>query len=76
MAVLIADDDETMQEIPLAQLPDGVGEGAALRVPRVGGAPRWDAAVPAERLNRARLDEAEAALKRLRDRDPGGDVRL
>lgn len=76
VAVMVADDDETRLEMPLAKLPDGVREGVVLRVPLMGGVPRWDAAMADEQLKRARLDEAEARLKRLRDRDPGGDIKL
>lgn len=76
LAVLVADDDGRGAEVPVAQLPTGVREGSVLRVPHSDGEPRWDAAEVDEELRRARLNEAEAALARLRRRDPGGDVIL
>ena len=76
LAVLVADDDGRGAEVPLAQLPDAVREGSVLRVPHADGEPQWDAAEVDDELRRARLNEAEAALARLRRRDPGGDITL
>lgn len=76
IAVLVADDDGGRTEVAVARLPDGLGEGAVLRVPQPGGQPAWRAARVDEGLRRARLDEAESALDRLRRRDPGGDISL
>ena len=76
LAVLVADADERRVDVPLARLPAGVREGSVLRVPHSGGEPQWDAAELDEELRRARLNEAESALERLRRRDPGGDIEL
>ena len=76
VAVLVADDDGGRTDVPLARLPDGLGEGAVLRLPLEGGRPVWKGARVDEGLRRARLDEAEGALDRLRRRDPGGDISL
>jgi len=76
LAVLVADDDGRGAEVPLAGLPAAVREGSVLRVPHSDGEPQWDAAEVDEELGRARLKEAEAALARLRRRDPGGDIAL
>lgn len=76
VAVLVADDDGGRTEVQLAHLPDGAGEGAVLRVPQSRGQPVWKGARVDEGLRRARLDEAEGALDRLRRRDPGGDISL
>ena len=76
LAVLVADDDGRSAEVPLAELPAAVREGSVLRVPHSDGEPQWDAAEVEEELRRARLKEAEAALARLRQRDPGGDITL
>lgn len=75
-AVLVADDDETRLDVPLARLPAPLREGTVLRVPQSGGEPRWEGGTVDEELRRARLEEAEAALNRLRHRDPGGDISL
>lgn len=76
VAVLIADDDERQVDVPLRLLPDGIKVGAVLRVPVTDTGPLWEAATADEELRRARLREAEAALARLRRRDPGGDIVL
>ena len=80
MAVVVADDDERQVDVPLARLPTGVRAGlragAVLRVPEADGRPLWEAARLDEELRRARIQEAEAALERLRRRDPGGDIVL
>ncbi len=76
LAVLVADDDGRSAEVPLAELSAAVREGSVLRVPHSDGEPQWDAAEVDEELRRARLKEAEAALARLRQRDPGGDITL
>lgn len=76
LAVLVADADGRSAEVPLAELPEPVREGDVLRVPHSDGEPRWDAAEMDEELRRARLKAAEAALARLRRRDPGGDIVL
>ena len=76
LAVLVADDDGRGAEVPLAELPAAVREGSVLRVPHPDGEPQWDAATLDEDLRQARLREAEAALARLRRRDPGGDITL
>lgn len=76
LAVLVADDDGRGAEVLLAQLPAAVREGSVLRVPHSDGEPQWDAAEVDEELRRARLSEAEAALARLRHRDPRGNITL
>lgn len=76
VAVLIADDDERQMDVPLRRLPAGLQSGAVLRVPMSDTGPHWEGATADEELRRARLREAEAALARLRRRDPGGDIVL
>ena len=76
VAVLIRDGDERTVDVPSKALPAGSREGAVLRVPEMDGRPDWAAAVPDEEARRARLREAEDVLRRLRRRDPGGDVKL
>ena len=39
IAVLVRDDDALSEDVPLAVLPPGVGEGMVLRVPEVRGQP-------------------------------------
>ena len=74
VAIVVADDDERQVDVPLASLPAGVRAGAVLRVPEEDEAPLWEAAKVDEELRRVRMREAEAALDRLRRRDPGGDI--
>ena len=83
IAVLVRDDDDERKvnlsqvNLPLTSLPSGSHEGTVLSVPVEGdGEPDWAAAAVDEALRQARTDEAEAILKRLRKRDPGGDIVL
>ncbi|MCE2397980.1 MAG: DUF3006 domain-containing protein [Gemmatimonadetes bacterium] len=76
VAVIVRDDGERVAEAPLSELPAGTREGSVLRVADRKGRPAWDAARLDEELRRTRLDEAERILRRLKRRDPGGDVAL
>jgi hypothetical protein len=77
IASLVDDDSGTTREVPRGHLPQGTREGDVLRVPvDASGEPDWRAATKDESQRRERLEEARAALERLRRRDPGGDVEL
>ncbi len=76
IAVLIRDGDKRTEDVPIETLPAGSREGAVLRVPEADGQPDWAAARLDEEARRARLREAEDVLRRLRRRDPGGDIEL
>ncbi|MCZ0935279.1 MAG: DUF3006 domain-containing protein [Gemmatimonadetes bacterium] len=76
IAVLIRDADGRTADVPVGSLPGGSGEGAVLRVPEAAGRPDWAAAALDEEARLARLREAEDVLRRLRRRDPGGDLKL
>ena len=76
IALLVRDEDERTEGVPLGTLPAGSREGSVLRVPEVDGRPDWAVAVLDEDARRARLQEAEEVLERLRRRDPGGDIKL
>ena len=76
IAALVRDDDGRQRDVPVPILPAGIGEGAVLRIPQDRGRPVWSHAVVDEEMRAERLREAEAVLKRLRRRDPGGDVVL
>lgn len=76
IAVLVRDEDERTEDVPIETLPAGSREGAVLRVPEADGRPDWTAATLDEEARRARLREAEEVLRRLRRRDPGGDIKL
>jgi len=74
---LVEDESGATRDVPRRDLPQDIREGAVLRVPvDASGEPDWRAATTDESLRRERLDEARAALERLRRRDPGGDVKL
>ncbi len=75
-AVLVRDEDERTEDVPVRALPGGSREGSVLRVPELDGRPDWAAATLDEDARRARLREAEIVLERLRRRDPGGDLEL
>ena len=76
VAVLVRDSGGRVVDVPLSTLPAGAREGSVLRVPETEGRPDWAGAALDEELRRARLDDAERVLRRLRRRDPGGDVVL
>lgn len=76
IAVLIRDGDARTEDVPVERLPAGSREGVVLRVPEADGRPDWAAAALDEGARRTRLREAEEVLRRLRRRDPGGDIQL
>ena len=75
-AVLVADDDQEMLDIPLNVLPHGVREGTVLRVTESKGHLLWVSAMLDEELRLKRLRQAKTALHELKNRDPGGDIVL
>jgi hypothetical protein len=76
-ASLVEDEGDATRDAPRRDLPQGTREGDVLRVPDdASGEPDWRAAAVDDSLRRERLEEARAALERLRRRDPGGDVKL
>ena len=77
VAVLVEDETGVIHRAQRRVLPQATREGDVLRVP-VGdeGEPDWTAATVDEQARDDRLNEARAALERLRRRDPGGDVKL
>lgn len=76
VAVIQRDDGGRVVELPLSDLPAGTREESVLRVPTVEGRPDWAAAELDEEERQARHDTAEGILARLRQRDPGGDLKL
>lgn len=73
--VLVADDDAQI-EISRAELGIAVTEGAVVRVPNATDGFEWSAAVRDRVEEVRRLEEAEAELRRLSAKDPGGDLEL
>jgi hypothetical protein len=76
VAVLVADDDQEILDMPLNVLPRGLREGAVLKVPESKGHPLWGSAMLDEELRLKRLRQAETILDALKNRDPGGDIVL
>lgn len=76
IAVIVGDDGRTF-DVRREQLPKGCREGTVLNV-EAGGpdSPDWSGAAIDEAERARRMDRAREALRRLGDRDPGGDVRL
>jgi hypothetical protein len=75
-AVLI-DDDGRQTALPFDRLPKGTKEGDVLRVPLDHAErPDWFNGVVDPAETERRRAEARAALERLQQRDPGGDVTL
>ena len=76
VAVLVADDDQEILDMPLNVLPRGLREGAVLKVPESKGHPLWGSAMLDEELRLKRLRQAETILDELKNRDPGRDIVL
>lgn len=73
---IVVGDDERVLEVPVHTLGTLAVEGAVLRVPLVGDTPDW-AAVRRDRGEESRRRKALAnRVRKLRDRDPGGDIEL
>jgi hypothetical protein len=70
VAVLVGDDGVEIQVLRRL-LPRGVKEGTVLRVEG-----DWNTAVVDDAEHARRMREAEDVLRRLKARDPGGDVSL
>ena len=76
LAALEADGGGTV-DVPLAELPGDVQEGAVLSVPvSQAGVPDWRGATRDRDEERRRRDEAKRILEELKKRDRGGDVVL
>ncbi len=77
LAVLVAEEADASMDVPRARLPGEIAEGDVLRVPVTSeGVPHWEDSALDPELHARRLAEAEALLRRLRKRDPGGDIVL
>jgi hypothetical protein len=75
-AVLVNDRGDTVT-VETRRLTPGAREGTVLEVPvDAQGAPLWEAAQVDAAETARRSGEAEERLKRLRKRDPGGDIKL
>ena len=75
-AVLVADDDQEMLDIPLNVLPHGVREGKVLRVTESKDHLLWVSAMLDEDFRLKRFRHAETIQDELKNRDPGGDIVL
>jgi hypothetical protein len=75
LAILVPDAGRAI-EVALAELPRGCAEGDVIRVPVRGGHPVWEGAVRDATERDRRLAGAGEVLRKLRGRDPGGDVVL
>lgn len=75
---VIAFDDGRTVDVPVREVPEDCrAEGAVLDVPQdARGAPLWREARRNTAEEQARREKAEAVLKELRMRDPGGDIEL
>jgi len=77
LAVLVAEEADASVDVPRARLPGKIAEGDVLRVPvTFEGVPHWERSALDPELRVRRLAEAHAVLRRLRKRDPGGDIVL
>ena len=73
--VLVEEEGELVAEVGVAELGPHAVEGAVLVVPLgTVGEPMWDRAARDTAQEETRRAEAEDVLRRLRTRDPGGDI--
>lgn len=75
-SAVLLDDAGRVVTVPRSRLPRDLAEGDVLRVPEQGGTPDWGTAVVDAQETARRRDEARSRLEDLKQRDPGGDVRL
>jgi hypothetical protein len=73
LAVLVGDDGRTF-DVPRSELPRGSREGTVLRVN--GDPPDWSGAVVDDAERERRLHQAGDTLRRLGEKDTGGDITL
>src|SRR5438552_1580741 len=75
--VVLIDDDGTTIERDRGALPKGTREGSVIRVSLgADGDPDWISAALDEKERQRRLKKAKDQLRKLSDRDPGGDITL
>ena len=75
--MLVQDTSGAKAELSQQALPLSLREGDVIRVRRTtDGEPDWPSAIVDPELRRQRLQDALAAIERLKRRDPGGDVDL
>lgn len=72
---MVVGDDGRSFDLPKRALPRGAREGIVLRL-EAGSPPDWSRAVIDDAERQRRLEQARETLRRLGDRDPGGDVTL
>jgi len=76
IAVLVSDKGETI-DMPRVELPEGLREGAVLRVHfGAQNLPDWSSAVIDKEEEERRLREAKKLLDEMQRSDPGGDIKL
>jgi hypothetical protein len=77
IAILVHDGGDIVIEVGVQELGPLAVEGAMLRVPTGDvGEPVWADATRDEEAEVARRAAADTTLKKLQERDPGGDIEL
>lgn len=75
IAILVGDDGR-VEELPARALGRLAVEGAVLRIPLKEGSPNWAAARRDRDEEARRLKDLTNRVKKLQERDPGGDIEL
>lgn len=74
---VIEDAQGVCRDVPEADLPDDCrAEGAVLEVPLRGGTPQWARATRDRAEERRRVTDLTNRMRRLREKDSGGDIEL
>ena len=76
VAVLVSDTNNRIVEVSLKKLPKGTKEKSILDIFERRDQPIWGSAVLDESIEVQRKKEAEAIVEHLKQRDPGGDIKV
>ena len=76
VAVLVSDTNNRIVEVNLKKLPKGTKEKSILHIFERRDQPIWGSAVLDESIEVQRKKEMEAIVEDLKQRDPGGDIKV
>jgi hypothetical protein len=73
---IMMDDDLNELAVSVSQFRGPVIEGTVMKVPISDKGPDWGAGMPDEKEKNRRLSVAQAKLRQMQRKDPGGDLDL
>jgi hypothetical protein len=75
VAVMV-DDELNELQVNVGQFRAPIKEGTVMKVPDSQNGPDWSGAIPDEKERERRLSAAQAKLRELQRKDPGGNLSL